>query len=147
MSVQSNYPRWAWLDGQIIENNQKNYGSLLTTYREFYEAFESRDRDKLLELHVPRSEEYAIANYWKGGVDAGHDFMNTGKILDKHGVELRKFSAHQRKLDIYANGKMARLINFVQYHPVVFQNKEKGLIHKLKFGFYKNKQGEWVMIR
>ena len=147
LPVQDSFLRWAWQDGQVIEDTQENYDSLLAAYREIYEAYKNNDRKKLLELHAPRSAEYAIANYLDGGVDAGHELMNTGKRLDDPDSELDEFTTAETKLDIYANGRMARIIDAAEYHPFIFQHKTMDLIHTLKFGFYKNKAGEWVMIR
>ena len=147
LPVQDNYPRWAWQDGQIIEDTQENYDSLLVAYREIYEAYKNNDRKKLLELHAPRSAEYAIANYLDGGVDAGHELLNTGERLDDVESELSEFRTTNIKLDVYANNRMARVIDGAQYHPFVFLHKTMNIVHTLKFGFYKNKAGEWVMIR
>ena len=146
LPVQSNYPRWAWQDGQTIKDTPENYNSLLEAYREIYEAFERKDREKLLKLHAARSKEYAIA-YYLNGVEAGHDFMNTGRILEKPDTKLLQFHTNHSMLDVFSNGKMARIIDISQYHPIVFRNTENGLLHRLKFGFYKNKAGKWIMIR
>jgi len=147
LPVQSNYPRWAWQDGKVIEDTQENYDSLLEYYREIYEAYEKKDRSKLFALQDHAAEEFSVAYRLKGGVAAGHKFIETGEILDERDVKLVKFHSKGTKLDVFADGKMARIISIAQYHPVVFRNQENGLIHKLKFSFYKNKQNEWIMIR
>jgi len=147
LAVQGNYPRWAWQDGQIIEGTAENSNSLLAAYREIYEAYKNNDRKKLLELHAPRSAEYTIANYLDGGVDAGHELLNTGKRLDDAESKLSDFLEEGGKFDIYADGRMARIIDAAEYHPFVFLHKTMNIVHTLKFGFYKNKAGEWVMIR
>jgi len=146
ISVQKNYPRWAWQDGQTIEDTKENFDSLLDSYKLLYEAFRSEDRKKLLALHAPRSKEYAKA-YYLGGIEEGHEFMSTGKVLDHPRAELYEFLLHRSKLDVFANGKMARIVNVANYHPVLFYEEETGLVHTMKFGFYKNQQGEWIMIR
>ncbi len=145
--VQSSYPRWAWQDGQIIEDTQENYDSLLAVYREIYDAFENKDRQKLLALHAPRSLEYAIAYHLEGGVEAGHKFMSTGERGDDVESRLSEFRTKNTKLDIYANGQMARIIDVASYHPFVFLHKTMNIVYTMKFGFYKNQQGEWIMIR
>ncbi len=147
LPVQSNYSRWAWQDGQVIEDSQENYDSLLAVYREIYETFKNKDRTKLLELHAPRAEEYAIAYYLEGGVEAGHKFMNTGERANDDESKLSDFITRSTKLDIYANGRMARIVNAAQYHPFVFLHKTMNIVHTMKFGFYKNKEGDWIMIR
>ena len=147
LPVQGNVPRWAWQDGQIIEDTQENHDGLLAAYREIYEAYENKDREKLLTLHAPRSAEYAIAFYLDGGVDAGHELLNTGKRLDDADAKLSEFLVQGGKFDIYANGRMARIIDAAEYHPFVFLHKTMDIIYTMKFGFYKNKEGQWLMIR
>ena len=150
LPVQDNFPRWAWQDGQIIEDTQENYTSLLAAYREIYDAYKNREREKLLALHAPRSAEYAIAFYLDGGVEAGHKFLSTGEMLDATESELSEFRTVENKeikFDIYANGRMARIISVAEYHPFIFKHKTMNIIHTMKFGFYKNKAGKWIMIR
>ncbi len=147
LPVQDNYPRWAWQDGQIIKDTQENYDSLLAVYREIYNAFKNKDRQKLLKLHASRAEEYAIAYYLKGGVEAGHKFMSTGERADDPDSKLSEFHTETTKLDIYAGGRVARIVDVAPYHPVVFVHKTMNIVYTMKFGFYKNKKGDWVMIR
>ena len=148
LPVQSSYSRWAWQDGKFIEDTQENYDSLLSTYREIYEAYKIGDRKKLLTLHDHAADEFASAYYLKGGRNAGHAFMETGEMLDDADSDLTKFRTKtNNKLDIYADGKMARIINIAQYHPILFVDNTQGIVHTMKFGFYKNQQGEWIMIR
>ncbi len=147
LPVQSSYPHWAWQDGQSIEDTPENYDSLLAVYREIYEAFENKDSEKLLELHTPRSEEYAIAYHLEGGVEAGHQLMNTGERANNPNSELDEFIAKDTILDVYANGQMARIIDIAQYHPILFVHKTRDIIYTMKFGFYKNQNDEWIMIR
>jgi len=147
LPVQANYPRWAWQDGQIIEDTQENYDSLLAAYREIYDAYKNKDRKKLLALHAPRSAEYATIFYLDGGVEAGHKTLNTGEMLDDTDFRLSEFRTKNTKLDIYANGRMARIIDVASYHPFVFLHKTMNIVSTMKFGFYKNKAGKWIMIR
>jgi len=147
LPVQANYPRWAWQDGQTIEDNQENYDSLLAAYREIYDAYKNKDRKKLLELHDHAADEFAIAFYLKGGRAAGHALMETGEMLDDTDSALDEFSTEASKFDIYANGRMARIISIAQYHPILFVNKTANIVYTMKFGFYKNKAGKWIMIR
>jgi len=61
--------------------------------------------------------------------------------------ELDKFTTDETKFDIYANGRMARIIDVAEYHPFIFKHKTMNIISTMKFGFYKNKAGKWIMIR
>ncbi len=149
LPVQSNYPRWAWQDGGIIEDTPENYDSLLAVYHEIYDAYAAKDREKLIALHDHAADEFAAAYYLDGGRVAGHAFMETGEMVDHPRAVLDDFftDKDELKLDIYADKRMARIIDVASYHPIIFTEKERGLIHTMKFGFYKNQQGEWIMIR
>ncbi len=145
--VQKNHPRWEWQDGKEILNTKENFDSLLTFYKEIYNAYKANDKMKLLEYYDHAASEFSVAYYLKGGKQEGHKFIETGDVLDNPEFELYDFYTEDVKLDIFANGKLARIIDAGFYHPVVFVHKTKDLIYTLKFGFYKNKQNEWVMIR
>ena len=147
LPVQNNYPRWAWQDGQIIEDTPENYDSLLAVYREIYDAYAAKDRQKLIALHDHAADEFTTAYYLDGGRAAGHALMETGEMIDDIDSKLSDFITRKTKLDIYANGRMARIVNAAQYHPFVFLHKTMNIVHTMKFGFYKNQQGEWIMIR
>ena len=147
LSVQNNYPRWAWQDGQIIKSNQKNYDSLLAAYREIYEAYRSKNRNKLFQLQNEAAEEFALAYALTGGIAEGHAFIETAEMLDNPDAELYEFFTDGLNLEVFADGKMARIVDIANYHPVLFTHKTLDIIYTLKFSFYKNKQDEWVMIR
>ncbi|MDH5182216.1 MAG: hypothetical protein OEY07_21350, partial [Gammaproteobacteria bacterium] len=101
----------------------------------------------LYTIHAARARENAIAYYLGDNIEAGHKFMSTGQILKDSGARLDSFEYEGTKLDIYANGRMARIVDLEQYHPVLFVDTEKELVHIMKFGFYKDKAGQWVLIR
>ena len=147
LPVQDNYPRWAWQDGQIIEDTPENHDGLLAAYREIYEAYKNKDREKLIALHDHAADEFAIAFYLTGGRAAGHALMETGEMLDDTDSRLSDFHTENTRFDIYAGGRMARIIDVASYHPVVFLHKTMNIVYTMKFGFYKNQAGKWIMIR
>ncbi|MDH5650237.1 MAG: hypothetical protein OEZ39_00045 [Gammaproteobacteria bacterium] len=147
LPVKSPYPRWAWQDGQVIEYTKENFKAILMEYKKIYDAYAQRDMNTLYTIHAARARENAIAYYLGDNIEAGHKFMSTGQILKDSGARLDSFEYEGTKLDIYANGRMARIVDLEQYHPVLFVDTEKELVHIMKFGFYKDKAGQWVLIR
>jgi len=147
LPIQGNYNRWAWQDGKKIDDTQENYDSLLAFYKKIHEAYKTNNRKKLFEFYEPAAKEFSEAYYLRGGIAEGQAFIETGELLDNGDAELNDFYTEGVKLDIFANGKMARIVDIGLYHPVVFVHKTKDLIYTLKFGFYKNQQNKWVMIR
>ena len=62
-------------------------------------------------------------------------------------LKLHDFWEQNMFLDVYANGKMARIIDADNDQPILFVDEESGTLHLHKFGFYKNKEDKWIMIR
>ncbi len=147
IKVQKNYPRWAWQDGLSIENTSENLNTLTAFYRKIHSAYQESDRDKLYSIHNDAAKEYSLAYYLLGGVKEGHLFLGTADILNDPNAKLYNFFMDGTKLDIFADGKLARIIDIDQYHPVHFDHKTLDITCKLKFAFYKNKQNKWIMIR
>lgn len=147
LPVQENYPRWKWQDGKDIENSKETYDSLLMYYRKIYESLARKDMQKLFELYEPAAKEFAVAYRLDEGVKEGHRFIETGEILNNSNAELYDFFTDGVKLDIFGNGKLARIVDIGLYHPVVFVHKTEDIVYTQKFSFYKNQKDEWVMIR
>lgn len=152
VNIDSPFPRWAWQDGAMIENNDENLISLVDEYKKIYVALKNENTTEIRELYKEAAREYAAAYHYKD-VAQGHRIMNTGslvgnqewvlgdvqKLLDK-GV---KFD-----LDVSADGKLARLIDDRGIEGfLVYLNRKERMVAYQKFWFYKNKENEWVMIR
>ena len=148
VNIDSPFPRWAWQDGQTIENSDENYSGLLQAYRDVYEALASGDITRMYDLYSERASEIAIA-YHLDDASEGHRKINTGEDARNPELELYKFWDKNMILDIYANGKLARIIGSTAptIQPIVYLDRGAGILHKHKFGFYKNKEGKWIMIR
>jgi len=151
--IQSPFPRWAWQDGQVIEDSPENFGSLLAVYKEIWAALNEGDKARVQALYDPAAQEFALAYHYQD-IKHGHRIMNTGGLIGdgdgdwklgsmKVRLEKRKYS-----LEVYAQGFLARLVDEKRNESLItYLNKEARLISFQKFGFYKNKAGEWVMIR
>ena len=149
--IQSPYPRWAWQDGQTIENTEENYNSLLEKYKEIYQALKDEDKEQVFQLYEPAAKEFTAA-YNYNDTKHGHRLMNTGgHIGDTNWVigDINKFlSKREYKLYIIANGKLAYLGDLQnQRSPIIYLNPNARITSSQKYLFYKNNNGEWVMIR
>lgn len=150
-NIKSPFPRWAWQDGQFIDDSPENFNSLVEVYKEIWNALNSGDRDKIRELYDPAAKEFADA-YHYGDKQNGHRIMNTGGLINDPDWGLGSLNARLDKrkyyLDIYADGRMARLIDTKKNESLItYLNKNVKMVNFQKFGFYKNKNNEWVMIR
>ncbi len=149
--IKSPFPRWAWQDGQIIEDTPENFNSLLKKYKEIWAALNDGDKDDVRKLYDPAAQEFAWAYHYQDK-KKGHRLMNTAgfvgdsewvlgnieKLLDKRIYKIR----------VYGNGLIADVFDTQdKKSPIMYLNPNNGLISFQKFGFYKNKTGEWIMIR
>ena len=148
VKIDSPFPRWAWQDGQTIENSDVNYGELLQAYRDIYDALSSGDTARIFDLYNERANEIAIA-YHLNNVSEGHKKISTGEDASNPELELYTFWDKNMVLDIYANGKLARIIGDTAptIQPIIYLDRDAGILHKHKFGFYKNNDDKWIMIR
>jgi len=150
ISIKSPFPRWAWQDGKNIENTKENYESLLAYYKELWDALNTGDLNSIYMHYDPAAEEFASA-YHHDDKKSGHRIMNTGGLINdgdwKLGLISNFLKKFQYKIDIYANGKLAKIIDQKNRSPIVYLGRKAKIINIQKFGFYKNKQNEWVMIR
>jgi len=149
--IKSPFPRWAWQDGQVIEDTAENFTGLLEKYKEIWEALNSGNVEKITRLYDPAAQEFSWAYGYKDKKN-GHRIMNTaGLVGDDEWVlgSIEKIlSKRTYKIEIYGNGLIANILD-TQYKksPIAYLNPNNGLVSFQKFGFYKNKAGEWVMIR
>lgn len=145
--IKSPFPEWAWQGGRTIDNNKETYNALLGAYREVYDAMAGNDQPLLKKLYAARAKEAAIA-YNLSGVDAGHEKISTGKDVLDPDIELHDFfDKDMLELQIFADGKLARLMTPSGVQPIVFLERNPTLLHLHKFMFYKHKNGQWIMIR
>lgn len=150
INIKSPFPRWAWQDGQTIENTPDNFNSLFEVYKEIWNALDSGEKDKIRELYDPAAQEFATAYHYQDKKH-GHRIMNTGGLVNDKDwglADINKLIGKMKyKIDIYANGKIAQIIDQDKRTPIVYYNKNVKMLNIQKFGFYKNKAGEWIMIR
>ena len=149
-AIQSPFPRWAWQDGQVIEDTPENFDSLLAVYKEIWAALNEGDKERVRALSDSAAQEFAYAYYYQDKKQ-GHRIMNTGGLIgddDWKLGDIEKITAKRPyRIDVYANGKIARILEQDGRSPIIYLNKNVKMLNIQKFGFYKNKAGEWVMIR
>jgi len=150
-NISSPFLRWAWQDGQIIEDTEENFTGLIEVYKEIWNALNDGDINKVRDLYGPAAHEFAIAYHYKDK-NHGHRIMNTGGLMKDDEwdlADINKLLARMAfNLNIYANGKLARIIDGKhRKSPILYIQKKSQNISFNKFSFYKNKAGEWIMIR
>lgn len=141
--IKSPYPRWAWQDGQIIENTPESFDSLLEKYKEIWEALDSGNMRKINQLYDPAAQEFSWAYHYQTN-KYGHRLMNTGGLVGDDEWKLGDVNKILKKVKfsivIYANGKLAHLIDEDNEPSLItYLNKKVKMISTQKFSFYKKK--------
>ena len=147
VNISSPFPRWKWQDGMTITNTKENFDSLLLAYKEIYAALSEKNKPVLLDLYKLKAKEAAISYHLP--VDDGHKKISTGEDMENPELELYTFWEKDMILDVYANGKLARIIGDTapSIQPIIYLDRSAGILHKHKFGFYKSDQGKWTLAR
>lgn len=150
--IESPFPRWAWQDGVDIEQNKKTFDELFEQYRNVYSTLKSEDMEKIKLLYSEAAKEFSAA-YHYDDVSHGHRIMSTGSLVGDNDWTLGNIQNLVDKgiplnLDVYANGKLARIVdNKGDEIVIMYLNRSARMISLQKFGFYKNEDNEWIMIR
>ncbi|MBL1276787.1 MAG: hypothetical protein COB30_011930 [Ectothiorhodospiraceae bacterium] len=145
------FPRWEWQDGQIIEDTEENYKSLLEAYRKEYVIHQNQDLPALKESTKKLAETLMLVKYITD-FDKAYDSLNLEESWKSEEQELFKFiegetSKNLRlKLDVFANGRLARIVNETGAQPILYIVKKARMTIEYNFSFYKNKKGEWIYI-
>ena len=151
LEIKTPFPRWEWQDGQIIEDTEENYKSLLEAYRKEYVIHQNQDFPALKESTKKLAETLMLVKY-NNDIDKAYDSLNLEESWKSEEQELFEFIEGERsktlglKLEIVANGKLARIIDDDSIQPIMYIVKKAKMMIKYKFLFYKNKQGEWIYV-
>lgn len=150
VDIESPFPRWAWQDGSVIENNHENFESLLDEYRAIHLALSSGDKNQVKGLYEKAAKEFAAA-YHYDDAEQGHRIINTGSLMNSEEwvlADISKLIASMGyDMKIYANGRMASLVDQDGRTPIVYLNTKVKMLNIQKFSFYKDKKNNWIMIR
>ena len=149
--IQSPFPRWAWQDGQTIEDSTDNFNSLLEKYKEIWAALNDGNKSKVFELYDAAALEFAQSYYYSDKQE-GHRLMDTGGFVGNNEWGLGNINKiiqkRKYRLNIYANGNIANIVDQNNHQSLItYLNRKARITSKQKFGFYKNQNGEWIMIR
>jgi len=145
------FPMWEWQDGVTIEDTPENYRALLEAYRKEYLIHQNKDLMSLKDSTKKIAETQLLVNYY-GNINKAYEILNLEESWDSKEQELFEFIEGERsekyglKLDIFGDGKLARITNDTGIQPILYIVKKARISIKYKYTFYKNKQGEWIYI-
>lgn len=149
--IDSPFPKWEWQEGQIIEDTEENFQGLLSKYKEIWDALNSANIKKITTLYDNAAQEFAVAYHYTDK-QQGHRLMDTGGLIDNNDWILGDINTILKKVKfrivIYANGHLAHIVDEDNDPSLItYLNKKMRMINTQKYSFYKNTNGEWIMIR
>jgi len=103
--IKTPVPRWEWQDGQIIEDTEENYKSLLEAYRKMYVIHQKQDLDALRERTHKVATTQKLINYYDN-IEQAFEMLNLEESWKSDEQELFEFIENERstsfglKLDI-----------------------------------------------
>ena len=146
-NIQTTYPLWEWQKGKEIPNSDEIYQALVKSYTELHTAFKNKDLSLIKKISKSRSKELSLAYHLKDE-EAGFEYSALGKDIDHPTIKLYEHVyLDDTKFDIFGNGKLARIMDGGQNHPVVFMDKITEQLYQPQFIWYLNQNNEWVLIR
>ncbi|AIT08774.1 hypothetical protein LO80_01470 [Candidatus Francisella endociliophora] len=119
-------PKWAWLDGETIANDQATKDALIAIYKEIWADIQNKDWDKLNKLFASRDAERAKAYYTGGSNGTTADSIRE-KIEDAGSVFVPKEKTIPKiKLNIFGKGKLATMTSWNNGELLSINKKEGG---------------------
>ena len=147
IDLKSSLPRWSWQDGSLITNDDISYKSLIDAYSQLHHAFIKNDLKKIKHISHERNNELAKAYYLENS-DAGFEHSALGKHINHPTVKIHDtVYLDNTKFEIFGNGKLARIMNGADTHPIVFIDQETEQLYLPQFKWYRNSKNKWVLIR
>lgn len=146
-NLASSFPRWQWQDGKDIIKSESSHQSLIKAYTILHNAFIEKDMGAIKKISSQRSSELKIA-YHLIDDDAGFEHSALGKYVNHPTVKLyEKVFLEHTKFEVFGKGKLARIMDGAQTHPIVFIDDETEQLYQAQFKWYLNKNNEWILIR
>jgi hypothetical protein len=84
--------------------------------------------------------------YHLDGVDDGYLKLNLGRDALDQDLELIDFFTDDMNLEIFANGKLARIRNYSGAEPIIFWEEATGTTHMHTFMFMLLGGNQWVLV-
>lgn len=139
------FPEWRWVRAPVIESGPVTARDLLAEYRAFWSALAAKDTAALRATLASNAREM-MAAYYLPDLDDAWRVIGVDELLRNPDAELKPMPA-DLKLELYANGRLARLVTDEGDSPIRFFEGDTGLEAFITAGFCKGPSGQWVMIR
>ena len=149
IQIATSFPKWSWTEGQQLEKNDTTRNSLLNSYKNIYNVLKDSNETELRKIYHKAASELATA-YHYDDIENGYTLLSATDLMSDSRWSLldmnQMLDQFEYKLEVLADGKLARLIDEEGYSPIVYMRDDE-LVAMIPFYWYLNKNNEWVMIR
>jgi len=145
-ALRAPFPRWAWLAGTRIEPDERTMSSLLDEYMHLQRALDQSDERTVRGMTAVRARELAAA-YHLGDEEAGHRKLGILRRLDDRRRKLDKFRRAGMHMEVYGEGRLARIVDEDGDGPIAFLIGSGGEVAEyVKAGYFRDERGRWIMV-
>lgn len=146
LDLKTPFPRWAWLDAQVIKDTPSLKKELLSEYERFWNALKKKDIRAVVEMTDKKATEIAAAYYLKN-TEAGHEKIELKRWVSSKEVYLADLVVEDLDLEVIGNGRLAQLVDADKDSPLVFVENDNTLAHYISGIYCRPSSGKWLQIR
>ena len=141
------FPTWGWQEGVTIKTSKENFESLLAEYRSIHALLDKKDSKALEKKLALKIDDFQKYNFIKSAEDAKKK-VTYNELFNEPSNKLIPLWEKNMNLQVFANGKLARIADPDGDSPIVFLMGEKGgTAFVVKLIFMKDKSGNWKVVR
>lgn len=141
----TDFPEWRWVRAPAIEPSPVVIRELLTELQRFWNALRNKDVAELRTIMAAGAREMQSAYYLRD-LDDAYRVIGVEALLRNPEAVLKPMPT-DLKLEVFANGRLARLVDETGDSPIYFHEGDTGLDAYLGAWFCRGAAGGWVMIR
>lgn len=144
VNLVTQFPEWRWVKAPAIEPGQPVLRDLIAEHQRFWASLRAKDTADL-RAHMAANAREVQAAYYLRDLDDAYRVIGIEELLRNPDAELKPMPS-DLKLDVFANGRLARLVTDRGDSPIAFRENDTGLDAFLGAWFCRSATG-WVMIR
>ena len=143
VNLETPYSEWTWLTSNVIANNDATYKELLAEYTSFHRLLKSRNIEAIEVCMAHPLQDYMASYYISDYQEAVDDFEVSDLAADPD-VELVDIGQEEFSLQVFAKGRLARLVDKKRKSPIKFI-QSGGTVY-IDFMYCRTDSG-WLQIR
>jgi hypothetical protein len=145
VSLTTPLPEWRWVRAPVIEAGAESIRDVLQETRRLWAMLRDRDVPGLRTMLATNAREIQAA-YFQPSLEDAWRMLGIEEMFRNPEAKLGAMSDNL-KLEIFANGRIARLTDSFGDSPLWFHEGDSGLNAYINAMFCRGASGEWIKIR